>query len=170
MTTSRRCSVFIVCLGVGLACSGARPGFGQAGKPTGLKAVDPQTVVAVDPVSGAALGGLDPVTYHLGGKPLPGLKQHELVHQGVAWHFVNAANRAAFERAPELYRPRLGGYDAHAVSRGRIADADPGLFILQEGRLYVFRTAEGRAAFLADPSLMVKAEQRWPEVARANLP
>ena len=44
--------------------------------------------------------------------------------------------------------------------------ADPTLFAIRDGRLYVFRGERSRARFKADESLAGKAEARWPELRR----
>ncbi len=111
--------------------------------------------------SGLALRGFDPVSYHLPGGPLPGSADREVLWGGVAWRFASEANRQAFLGDPEAFAPRLGGRDAAAAARGRPADADPGLFLLRDGRLYLFRSPEGRAAFAADPALAEAAEAGW---------
>jgi hypothetical protein len=114
--------------------------------------------------SGLALRGFDPVSYHLPGGPLPGSADREVLWSGVAWRFASEANRQAFLGDPEAFAPRLGGRDAAAAARGRAADADPGLFVVRDGRLYLFRTPEGRAAFAADPALAEAAEAGWREI------
>ena len=63
-------------------------------------------------VSGIALEGFDPVTYFLGNKPQPGERALEAVWRGTAWRFTSEANRAAFLSRPQVYAPRLGGFDA----------------------------------------------------------
>lgn len=116
---------------------------------------------AADPVSGIALAGLDPVSYQLDPSPRPGLPAYEVARDGQAWRFASEANRVAFLHDPAAFRPRIGGYDALGATRGRVVDADPRVFLLRSGRLYLFRDRESRRAFLADPSLVVRAEAGW---------
>ena len=113
-----------------------------------------------------ALAGFDPVTYHLGGGPMPGLPEHELTHDGAVWRFASAANRDAFLDAPALYQPRFAGFDASAVGDGYAADADPRRYALVGNELFFFRTEESRRRFLADAGLRDKARINWPVVAR----
>src|SRR5215203_5554844 len=98
--------------------------------------------------------------------PLPGREGVELIWGGVAWRFASEANREAFARDPEVYAPRIGGYDAGAAAEGRLVAADATLFAIRDGRLYVFRGERSRARFEADASLADKAEARWPELRR----
>jgi hypothetical protein len=121
-----------------------------------------------DDWSGFGLSGFDPVSYFLAPVPLSGREGIELIWGGLAWRFVSAANREAFEADPEIYAPRIGGYDATAAAEGRLAAADPALFAIGGNRLYLFRSERSRARFLADPSLTEKAEARWSDL-KANL-
>ena len=120
----------------------------------------------VDTRSGAALRGFDPVAYFDTGNARAGLAAHEAVWGGVAWRFVSAANRAAFLSDPETYQPRFGGYDAEAASRGLVVDADPTIFTLRNGRLYVFRSAANKDRFLGDAAMADRAERAWVRLGR----
>jgi hypothetical protein len=121
---------------------------------------------AADPHSGLALNGLDPVSYQVDGRAAAGDAANQAVWSGLGWRFVSAANRAAFLRSPERFAPRLGGYDADAAADGRLVEADPEVFVVKAGRLYLFRTGAARARFLADPASAGRAEARWPQLAR----
>jgi hypothetical protein len=121
---------------------------------------------AVDRQTGMALAGHDPVSYHLPEGPSLGFPDHELIWAGVAWRFTSAANRRAFQDHPDRYAPRLAGHDAAAVAAGEAVDADPTLFVLRDGRLYLFRSEASRTRFLAEPDLAARAEARWPAVSR----
>src|SRR5215204_2598068 len=115
----------------------------------------------VDELSVAALDGYDPVSYFLGGGPKPGLPEYEFFWSGVAWRFASAANREAFRRDPETYAPRLGGYDAEAVARGLTVPANPWLSVVRSDGLYLFRSDNDRARFVADPRFAQRAAERW---------
>jgi hypothetical protein len=119
-----------------------------------------------DEWSGLGLSGFDPVSYFLSPIPQPGREGVELIWRGLAWRFASAANREAFEADPEVYAPRIGGYDASAAAEGRLVEAGPMLFAVHNGRLYLFRNERSRARFLADPLLAEKAEARWPDLRR----
>lgn len=109
-----------------------------------------------------ALKGYDPVSYFLPEGPQPGSPRFETDWDGRVWRFAMEANRAAFRRDPDVYAPRLGGFDAQAILERRLADADPTLFALIDGRLYLFRDGARRARFVADPALAREAETIWP--------
>src|SRR5829696_4602063 len=98
--------------------------------------------------------------------PQPGREEIELIWSGLAWRFATAANRHAFELDPEVYAPRIGGYDASAAAEGRLVAAEPTRFAIRDDRLYLFREDRSRARFLRDPSLAEKAKARWPDLKR----
>ncbi|MCJ2048714.1 YHS domain-containing (seleno)protein [Methylobacterium sp. J-070] len=108
------------------------------------------------------LNGFDPVSYFLDGGPSAGSARFELSWGGRVWRFASGANRAAFRDDPPAYAPRLGGYDAAGILEGRLVDADPLTFAVIGERLYLFRDAQRRARFLADPGLAGQAEAAWP--------
>lgn len=116
--------------------------------------------------AGIALHGFDPVAYFAEGRAVGGRPQHEVQHDGVVWRFANAANRRAFLASPLNYQPAFGGYDAAAMALGRAVEAKPDLFLIDHGRLFLFRTAAGRDQFARTPHLQETALERWPEVER----
>jgi hypothetical protein len=122
--------------------------------------------VAVDTVSGFAISGYDPVGYFVDGRPVVGSSTYEAIWNGAAWRFANEGNRAAFLAAPEIYAPRYGGYDAGSIAHGIAAPADPTMFLVAGGRLYLFRDDRARQAFLSSPDRAGAAEAAWPALER----
>lgn len=125
--------------------------------------------ISADRLSGLAIAGFDPVAYHMDGRARAGQPEQEAEHGGAVWRFANEANRAAFLRAPDLYAPRLGGFDAEAAARGVVAGADASLFLLVDERLYLFRSREARDRFTADAGMRARAEAGWPALEREAL-
>ncbi|MDP4005262.1 YHS domain-containing (seleno)protein [Methylobacterium sp. NEAU K] len=117
---------------------------------------------AESPIELLALNGFDPVSYFLKGGPVAGTARFELSWGGRVWRFASGADRAAFRDNPEVYAPRLGGYDGLGVLDGRLVDADPLVFAVIGERLYLFRDAGRRARFLGEPGLAGQAEAAWP--------
>ena len=111
-----------------------------------------------------ALGGYDPVSYFMPEGPKPGSPRFEASWSGRAWRFAAEANRAAFLRDPDVYAPRLGGFDPAGVLERRVVEASPAIFAIIGERLYLFRTGERRARFLAQPDLAAAAEAIWPQL------
>lgn len=123
-----------------------------------------------DNTTGLAIGGIDPLTYHTRAVPLRGDRDHELAWGGAIWRFVNAGNRDAFARHPEIYAPAFAGFDVHALSQGRAVAGYPTLWRLYGGRLYLFHSEANQAAWAADPDGVIeRAQAQWPRIA-AELP
>lgn len=124
--------------------------------------------LVVNPETGLALSGYDPVAYFTRQMPTFGRPDIELSFKGAVWRFQNSGNRAAFVAHPEVYMPRFGGYDPVAISRGISVPGHPLFWALIGERLYLFYSSDARADFLADPGRIIAvAERKWPEVARS---
>lgn len=121
-------------------------------------------VMQRDPRSGLALHGFDPVAYQASGRAVAGRPDFEIEHRGSIWRFASAANREAFRDAPAVYEPAYAGFDASAVADGAAAETDPRQFAIVENRLFLFRTAENRARFLADAGMRQASDGKWDEV------
>jgi len=127
--------------------------------------------VVVDPQSGLAIGGYDPVAYFTDGAARLGKPQFEQRAAGVIWRFQNRGNFAAFAEYPDIYMPRFGGYDPVAVARGVSVPGHPSFWMIVSERLYLFYDAKARAAFAADPGRIIAAANRkWPDVRRSLAP
>ena len=124
--------------------------------------------LAVNPNTGLAISGFDPVAYFAEGKALFGQAEFELNLDGVVWRFCNEGNRGAFAVHPEVYTPRFGGYDPVAIGHGRSVPGHPLIWAVIGQRLYLFYSEKSRAAFLADTGRVIDtAERKWPEIARS---
>jgi hypothetical protein len=135
-----------------------------------IRAVTSELVV-IDPNSGLAIDGFDPVAYFTDGAPLPGKGSFEQVVGGAPWRFRNAGNRAAFVANPEVYMPRFGGHDPIAIARGVAVPGNPLLWVIAGERLYFFYTPQARDQFAADPDRAVAAaDLQWSAVSRTLVP
>jgi hypothetical protein len=121
--------------------------------------------VVVDPQSGLAMNGIDPVGYFTDAAPLSGRPDQECRYAGVVWRFRNEGNKAAFLADPEVYMPRYGGYDPIALGRGVAVAGNPLVWAMVGERLYLFYNEEARARFIADPGeAILHADHKWPTV------
>lgn len=118
-----------------------------------------------DPYTGLAIDGYDPVAYFIVGKPVLGRKEREVFQGNVFWRFDNEGNQQAFVAHPQVYQPAYGGYSALSISRGLPVPGDPQIFVVRDGRLFLFATDVQRQVWLRDPeSLIEKADRQWPDV------
>jgi hypothetical protein len=122
--------------------------------------------VVVNPATGLAISGVDPVGYFTDGKPVFGRPDVELTYDGTVWRFENEGNRAAFKADPDVYMPRFGGYDPVAIAQGKWVAGYPLFWAVVGERLYLFYDEAARAAFLADAGRIIDtATRKWPAVA-----
>ena len=134
--------------------------------PTPTEAATTEWVV-VNRYTGLAIDGFDPVAYFVDAMPKQGHAGLELRSDGAIWRFQNEGNRSAFAGAPEISAPRFGGHDPMAVARGAATPGHPELWLIAEQRLYLFYSAEARAAFARAPENAIEAAERnWPELQR----
>jgi hypothetical protein len=123
--------------------------------------------LVVNPASGLAISGYDPVAYFTQNAAVLGRPELELTRNGTVWRFLNEGNRAAFEANPEVYTPQFGGYDPVAIDREASVPGHPQIWAVAGERLYLFYNEGARTAFLGNPGRVVdSARRKWPDVSR----
>jgi hypothetical protein len=127
--------------------------------------------IVADWHTGLALYGFDPVAYFTDATASMGKPELEYAFAGVIWRFRNPGNRAAFIDHPDVYAPTFGGYDPMAVARGVPAPGHPQIWLIVAQRLFLFRDANSRAAFAADPAKAIgEAQAQWSAVTKGLVP
>lgn len=125
------------------------------------------TAIVTDPLTGIALGGMDPVSYFTEATPLPGRSEFEFDWGGVPWHFASAANRDIFAKSPEIYAPQYGGHCAMGMARGFLSAGDPKVYVIFKQRLYFFYSAANREAFLLAPdAAAIRSQEKWQVLSK----
>ena len=143
----------LVALGLGLA--------GAVAGPTDARKAPVHTGF----IGNTAVSGYDPVAYFVQGRPVKGDRGFTATHNGAEYRFANAANRDAFKANPAKYAPQFGGYCAWAVSQGYTASADPNVWKIVQGKLYLNYNAEvGRKWSKDIPGHIRSANANWPRV------
>jgi len=71
--------------------------------PQGINAAT-DSQLTVNPETGIAISGFDPVSYFTDGKALFGRPEFELNKDGAVWRFSNEGNRGAFEHTRKSMR------------------------------------------------------------------
>jgi hypothetical protein len=127
--------------------------------------------IVVDPTSGLAISGFDPVAYFTDGAPLQGKGELEQAFAGAVWRFRSDGNRAAFVADPEVYMPRFGGYDPVDLARGVAVAGNPRLWLISEQRLYFFYAAETQQEFVNDRDrVLATADGEWTRLRQKLTP
>lgn len=123
------------------------------------------------PVPGkrVALRGYDPVSYFVNGRPEKGASEFWFAFDDAIYIFKNAEHRAAFISDPERYAPQYDGFCAMTVSNGVKAEADPDAWLVVDGKLFVFRSKAGVAAFTKDSQASTsRADSHWRSIKNAQ--
>jgi len=114
---------------------------------------------------GVAIGGYDPVSFHLSEAPQKGRDGHALMWKGAVWLFQSAENQSRFEANPRAYAPRFGGHCAYGMAQGHVFDGSPLSWEIVDGRLYLFHTPRVEALWQAEHEVMIRAARAaWPDV------
>ncbi len=113
-----------------------------------------------------ALHGYDPVAYFTDNEAVRGNKRILERLGGATYYFASGANRYEFLRDATRYQPQFGGYCAASMAMGRLEDINPRLFLIFEGKLYLFNNPEAEAMFMRNPRRTVyEAREQYFKIA-----
>ena len=124
--------------------------------------------------TGYAVSGYDVVAYHDLAQSAVGTRQPEAVpgdpaitaeYNGATWAFASEANRDAFLADPAAYAPAYDGHCAYGISQGGKVPANPHLWRIVDGQLYLNITRNVVGFWEEDiPGHIVQAETNWVEL------
>ena len=122
--------------------------------------LDPPGLFLKSPSDGTVLVGLkgySPVSLYRERAWVKGDPQFAAEYQGLTYLMVNAAEQAEFRENAEKYAPQLLGCDPVLYfDEGRAFPGSTRLAVYYEDRLYLFSSAESRAAFRESPEVYSK--------------
>ncbi|SHF00351.1 YHS domain-containing (seleno)protein [Chryseobacterium takakiae] len=115
--------------------------------------------------NGVANYGYDVVSY-FSGKPQHGSAKNAVKYQGTDYYFVNAENKAKFQKEPGKYLPQYGGYCAFAMGDyGKKVQVDPKTYKITDGKLYLFYNKLLTNTLTSwnkdEKNLVIKADKNW---------
>jgi YHS domain-containing protein len=112
-----------------------------------------------------ALSGYDPVAYFTDSHPEKGSAEFSAAFDGTTYWFKNPEHKALFVADPDHYAPRFNGYCTVMVSRGIKYEANPELWAIADGKLWVFGGPKAATAFgEGKEEVIAKAIGNWAEV------
>jgi YHS domain-containing protein len=116
-------------------------------------------------IEGTAVGGYDAVAYHTQGEAVPGDPSITLEHEGATWRFATEESRAAFQANPDAYAPEYGGHCAWATAQGYLAQGDPEIWRIFDGRLFLNASQGVNRRWLRNvDEFIVQADANWPSL------
>jgi YHS domain-containing protein len=109
-----------------------------------------------------ALDGYDVITYfNLSGATL-GQDRYQGVYRGKRYLFSSSENQQKFAKDPLRYLPQFDGLCAHSIAMQKDMLANPAIYTLQDGKLYMFYNEEARQQWSLDKQQnLVAANQHW---------
>lgn len=108
-----------------------------------------------------SLKGHDPVSYFTEGRPVKGQANISYDYDEARYLFASQRNRELFAGNPARYTPQFTGLCATGMGLGMKAEADPSVFKVIDGKLYVFSSTQARDKVDKDPALLAKSQQNW---------
>lgn len=125
--------------------------------------------LAIDPVytgyfNDNAISGYDAVAYFTQGKPVKGSDEYTYDYLQATWKFSSQEHLDLFIADPTAYAPQYGGYCAYAIANGDTASAEPDLWTIVDGKLYLNYSKRINARWSEDiPGYIEKADAQWPK-------
>jgi hypothetical protein len=105
------------------------------------------------------------VAYHTQSRSLRGTGFHAAQHEGVTYLFTSKENRDKFLDNPDGYLPEFGGYCAFGASVGKKIYADPTVWKIVDGKLYLNVDSKIQKKFEGDlRGNLAKAYANWPKI------
>lgn len=131
-----------------------------------LTAVAATPALAKDYVhSTPGISGYDPVAYFTEGKPMKGNGYNVTDYKGVTYAFATEENKETFEANPEKYVPAYGGWCAYGVAAGKKFVADPQVWKVVDGKLYLNLDRDIQGKWKQDiPGYIQDANENWKEI------
>ena len=108
-----------------------------------------------------ALKGHDTVAYFTEKRPVMGTVQNGYEWDGSRYLFSSVKNRETFSANPDRYAPQFGGLCATGLGMGMKTAADPNVWKIVDGKLYVFSSVEAKQMVDKDPTLLSRSHQTW---------
>lgn len=111
------------------------------------------------------MSGYDPVAYFTDGKPVRGSGRHVTVDDDVTYAFASAEHQKMFEANPQKYLPAYGGYCAYGIGVGKKFVADPDVWRIVDGKLYLNLDESVQQKWEKDiPGYIKKGDANWVTV------
>lgn len=116
-----------------------------------------------------AIKGYDTVAYFTEAQPTKGKSEFAFSWNDAQWYFASAAHRDLFAANPDRYAPRFGGSCSMGLSVGTKVAANPEVWTIVDGRLYLYFSEGARDKFRQNAHENIKkAEATWDKVQKSH--
>ena len=120
-------------------------------------------------MNGVALKGYDPVSYFTDMKPEMGMSDISYKWGGATWQFTSKDQMKMFKENPSKYAPQYGGYCAYAITKNKLVPADPAIWTMENGMLYLNVNADAQKLFRKDIMDNINmGEKNWKSLSMST--
>ena len=113
---------------------------------------------------GVILNGYDVVAYFTEKQAVKGDPKYQASYHGAIYYFSSAKDLAIFKNNPSKYVPQYGGFCANSMKNRKAVAADPTVFFVVKGKLFVCSSPEAKKEFRANEEKNIKkADQNWED-------
>jgi YHS domain-containing protein len=111
-----------------------------------------------------AIKKYDPVAYFTEDKAVLGTDEYTFPYHDMVWYFSSQKNRDLFAADPKAYAPQYDGYCAWAMTESRLAQTDPEVWKIVDGKLYLNCSKAAYEKWARDiPAHIKMADRIWAE-------
>ena len=143
-------------------------GFVMTAVAMSIFAESPKKMVATGS-DNVAIKGYDTVAYFTEGQAMKGKSNFVASWNNAEWFFANAGHRDLFAANPERYAPQFGGFCANGLSKGKQVAANPEIWVIVDGKLYIKFSEKARAQWNKDRAEKIKkGEENWAKYQEQN--
>jgi YHS domain-containing protein len=122
------------------------------------------TFVAMATEPQIAIKKYDPVAYFTENKAVHGSDEYTFSYHDMTWYFSSQKNRDLFVADPLAYIPQYDGYCAWAMTESRLAQTDPEVWKIVDGKLYLNCSKAAYEKWAKDiPAHIKMADRIWAE-------
>src|SRR5688572_21661778 len=107
-----------------------------------------------------ALKGHDPVAYFVDGRPVKGTPSISYDFDDSRYQFAKPKHRELFAANPDRYTPQFAGLCTVGMAMGMKAEADPSVWKIVDGKLYVFSSVQARETTYSLPSTIFQSDRK----------
>jgi YHS domain-containing protein len=117
---------------------------------------------------GVALSRFDATSYvtrdH---EPMLGSQQFSTEYKGSTFYFITNSNLHLFTGNPERFAPQFAGFCALNAAQGHKVPANPRVYAVVDGKLYLFSDTEARKTWKQDiAGNLARASEQWEDVSK----
>jgi YHS domain-containing protein len=100
-------------------------------------------------------------------EPMLGSQQFSTEYKGSTFYFITNSNLHLFTSNPERFAPQFSGFCALNAAQGHKVPANPRIFAVVDGKLYLFSDSEARKTWKQDiAGNLARASEQWADVSK----